>query len=179
MPRSAVDVFTAPPSTSIDDVLARMDAIADALPPTDGIACFNRLYRRTTENIRAFALAGKFADAAGLERLDVVFANLYFGGVAACLRGDAGAPRAWLPLVEQRAAPRVHPLQFAIAGMNAHINRDLAVALRDKFTEEQVLAKTKALEHASKSQGWHTCHGAPPTARDAYICEYMATWVLT
>jgi len=35
---------------------------------------------------------------------------------------------AWRPLFAQRADSRVHPVQFAVAGMNAHINHDLALA---------------------------------------------------
>ena len=37
--------------------------------------------------------------------------------------------RAWSPLFERRATAGIAPLQFAIAGMNAHINHDLALAL--------------------------------------------------
>ena len=38
-------------------------------------------------------------------------------------------PRAWAPLFEARAKPRIAPIQFALAGMNAHINHDLCLAL--------------------------------------------------
>jgi hypothetical protein len=38
-------------------------------------------------------------------------------------------PKAWAPLFEKRAVRGIAPLQFAIAGMNAHINHDLALAL--------------------------------------------------
>jgi hypothetical protein len=34
-----------------------------------------------------------------------------------------------MPLFEARGRPRIAPLQFALAGMNAHINRDLPFAL--------------------------------------------------
>lgn len=49
----------------------------------------------------------------------------------ACLEGRPEAPRAWLPLVEARERRTLAPLQFAIAGMNAHINRDLAPSIVD------------------------------------------------
>jgi hypothetical protein len=59
----------------------------------------------------------------------VVFANLYFEAVRASAAGPATVPRAWGALLERRSDPRVAPLQFALAGMNAHINRDLPVAV--------------------------------------------------
>jgi Family of unknown function (DUF5995) len=38
-------------------------------------------------------------------------------------------PKAWAPLFEARATSGIAPIQFALAGMNAHINRDLPIAL--------------------------------------------------
>jgi hypothetical protein len=60
--------------------------------------------------------------------LDVAFADLYFGAAAAAA-DLAAVPLAWRPLIEQRAAPGIEPVQFALAGMNAHINHDLPVAV--------------------------------------------------
>ena len=44
-------------------------------------------------------------------------------------------PRAWAPLFAARARTDIAPLQFALAGMNAHINRDLPVGLAGAFTQ--------------------------------------------
>jgi hypothetical protein len=63
-----------------------------------------------------------------MTHLDVAFASLYFA--AADAAGDpAAVPLAWRPLVEQRANAGIEPVQFALAGMNAHINHDLPLAL--------------------------------------------------
>src|SRR5207248_7182331 len=70
-----------------------------------------------------------FRDPAFLARLDVVFAGLFFNAFDAALADPAHLPRAWAPLVEARSARGIAPLQFALAGMSAHINRDLPVAL--------------------------------------------------
>lgn len=121
------------PVATIPDVLALMARIDAILPHDDGIACFNRLYRRTTENVLSAIETGAFADPAAIARLDVVFANFYFGGVYECLVTPAVAPRAWLPLVEARRDGEIAPIQFALAGMNAHINRDLAPSLVETF----------------------------------------------
>lgn len=113
----------------IKAVAARMQALAESLPPQDGVRRFNELYLAVTlEVARAEAESAAFEDAPFMSRLDVIFADLYFAAVQ-----DDGAGRsvgrAWSPLFERRAAPGVAPLQFAIAGMNAHINHDLALAL--------------------------------------------------
>lgn len=109
-----------------------MKKIQSLLDPRDGLACFNRLYQRTTENILATVERGGFADPGALARLDVVFANAYFSGISACLLTPQLAPRAWLPLMEARKK-KLAPIQFALAGMNAHINRDLAPSLAEAF----------------------------------------------
>jgi hypothetical protein len=63
-----------------------------------------------------------------MTHLDVAFAGLYFGAADAA-SDPAAVPLAWRPLVEQRANTGIEPVQFALAGMNAHINHDLPLAL--------------------------------------------------
>ena len=103
-----------------------MRGLDATLPPADGVAWFNKLYLAVTEAVAAELGRGAFEDARFTERLDVVFAGLYL----AALDADPGrAPRAWVALFEARRRPRLLPIQFALAGMNAHINRDLPLAL--------------------------------------------------
>lgn len=116
-----------PPPASIDEVLDRMQQIDAALPPRDGVACFNRLYRHMTVEVREAVRDAAFEDNRFLERLDVLFAIRYLDALAR--QGTPGAPRAWQPLFEARSRAGVAPLQFALAGMNAHINFDLALSL--------------------------------------------------
>lgn len=66
-----------------------------------------------------------FEDPAFLATLDVVFANLYFAALAAALDDVDAAPAAWRPLLLQRHDAGIARIQFALAGMSAHINRDL------------------------------------------------------
>ena len=63
-----------------------------------------------------------------MTQLDVAFANLYFAA-AGTAGTPAAAPLAWRPLIEQRAVAGIEPVQFALAGMNAHINHDLPIAM--------------------------------------------------
>lgn len=105
------------------EAIARLRALETSR--TDGVACFARLYREVTEGVGAELTAGRFASSAFLERLDVRFAGLFFSALDAFEGDPRSAPRAWVPLFAQRARRGVAPLQFALAGMNAHINRDL------------------------------------------------------
>jgi hypothetical protein len=122
---STTSIVSRRPAKTIAEVLDRLRAIDASLPAGDGVAWFTKLYLRVTEAVEA-----QIAEAHGLRnpeffsRLDVVFANLYFDALR-----RATAPRAWEPLFEARAARGIAPIQFALAGMNAHINRDLPVAL--------------------------------------------------
>ena len=75
----------------------------------------------------------KFNDAAFLTKLDVVFANLYFSALAAASTDIGAAPSAWRPLLQARNTPGIARIQFALAGMNAHINRDLPDGIVQSF----------------------------------------------
>jgi len=122
-------VSAAPAPASVPDAIARMRAIDAALPTRDGIAWFTKLYLSVTEAVNEELPRATFGDPRFMARLDVAFANLYFAALKAFLADPATAPRAWVPLFTCRRRRRVAPLQFAFAGMNAHINRDLPVAL--------------------------------------------------
>ena len=116
------------PVTSVTEAMARMEAIGAALPAGDGLACFNRMYLEVSRALGADLGQGFFADPAFMARLDVTFANLYFAAAEAA-GTPAAVPAAWRPLAELRGAAGVEPIQFALAGMNAHINHDLPVAV--------------------------------------------------
>jgi hypothetical protein len=107
-----------------------MEMIAASLPENDGLACFNRMYLEVTQLVDAKLDAQFFADPAFMNTLDVTFANLYFDAVNAAAR-PAAQPLAWQPLIGQRASPGIEPVQFALAGMNAHISHDLPLAVVD------------------------------------------------
>ena len=113
---------------TVDEVVARLEAIDGELDALDGVACFNRMYLTVTRLVRDRLGAEFFADPAAMHILDVTFANLYLAAVDADRFGDRVSP-AWKPLFARRADGSIASIQFAIAGMNAHINHDLAVAV--------------------------------------------------
>ena len=116
------------PVTSVAEAIARMEAIVAATPADDGLACFNRMYLAVTQTVNSELGQGFFADPGFMTTLDVVFANFYFAAADAASE-PATVPLAWRPLIEQRATAGIEPIQFALAGMNAHINHDLPVAV--------------------------------------------------
>ena len=125
----ALPALPSRPATSIAEVIDRMVTIGAALPVTDGVACFNRLYLIVTSEIEARIGRGFYRDPAFIAHLDVVFANLYFAAIDDWNRNRRAVPRSWAVLVRRRQDDDLAPLQFALAGMNAHINRDLPIAV--------------------------------------------------
>jgi hypothetical protein len=130
-PRSQTleQVVGARPATTIPEVVERLHAIDSALPAADGVSWFTKLYLAVTEAVGEAVVPGGFRDPAFLAQLDVAFANLFFDALQRATRDPGSTPKAWAPLIEARAERGIAPIQFALAGMNAHINRDLAVAL--------------------------------------------------
>jgi hypothetical protein len=117
------------PGPTIADVVARMDALSARWPASDGVRAFNEMYLETTRQVAASLADRTFADREFIDRLDVRFADLYFDALEAHERDPQSAPRCWAALIEARDRPGTNPLQFALAGMNAHISYDLPRAL--------------------------------------------------
>ena len=128
--QALIQIVSGPEATSVDEVLAKMKQIDGALPDNDGLKWFNRLYMMVTEEVD-LRPAATWKDAVWLDRLDVVFAGLYFKAVASYVSKSADAPNAWDALMQARFRPGIDRIQFALAGMNAHINHDLALALNE------------------------------------------------
>jgi hypothetical protein len=116
------------PVTTIAEAIKRMEEIDAALPASDGLACFNRMYLDVTRQVNAQLEGNFYTDPEFMAELDVVFANLYFEAADAAADPKA-VPQAWRPLIERRSDPEIEEIQFALAGMNAHINHDLPEAV--------------------------------------------------
>lgn len=127
--------WTAP--GDVADVVARMRALAAVLPTADGVAVFNRVYLAVTEEVTRGLAEGRFPDGPEAARLAVLFAGRYLaaveGGAAGGAAGALGpaVPACWRPLLRARADQDLHPLQFALAGITAHVGHDLALAVVD------------------------------------------------
>lgn len=132
----ATTPLNGPPVTSLAEAVGRMAAIRDALPARNGLANFNVVYLDVTTEVAARIGAAFFADDDFMTRFDVGFVNRYLDAVRAWTDGGAG-PRSWRALLENQVDRDIHPAQFAIAGMNAHINYDLPFALLAVCRERQ------------------------------------------
>lgn len=117
------------PVSTIEDVVLIMHGIDELLPGNDGLKWFNLLYLKVTEAVLAQTIGHTFGDPQWLTRLDLVFAGLYFQAIRNWVSSPASAPKCWRVLLDARSKPRVQRVQFAICGMNAHINHDLQFAI--------------------------------------------------
>jgi hypothetical protein len=117
-------------TTPVDAVISRMRALDATLPGRDGVAVFNRVYLAVTEAVDRRIDSGGFTDARAAITLDVRFAERYLAAVDA-VADERRPPACWRPLFQMRRHPGVRPLQFALAGINAHSGHDLALAVVD------------------------------------------------
>lgn len=121
-------VSAAPQPNTISGVVTLMTGIDNLLPDNDGLKWFNKLYLKVTQAIDQQSPTN-WSDSVWLTRLDVVFAGFYFNAIAQFLNEVPTTPHAWDAILETRNKPDIERIQFALAGMNAHINHDLALAL--------------------------------------------------
>lgn len=136
------------PVHGVDALVRRMRALDADWPERDGVAVFNRVYLAVTEEVDRRLDSGHFADTRAAMTLDVRFAERYLAVVEAVAQerppvsrhppskeGPSGSPprlpACWRPLFQLRRHPGIRPLQFALAGINAHIGHDLALAVVD------------------------------------------------
>ncbi|AXT84909.1 hypothetical protein C6I20_06705 [Aeromicrobium sp. A1-2] len=160
-------------SETIDDVLERMDQIDKSLPSADGIATFNRMYQHVTELVAESVDSRLFLAGEFLERLDVHFANLYFSAYAASLDGSE-IPRAWAPLFQARNKPDTVPIQFALAGMNAHISHDLPLAVVSTCRELVVVPSEGTPQHTDYTTTNELLAEAAETIKEWFMTGSLA-----
>jgi len=142
-----ITITSGPSPTSIADVLVLMQRINSLLPTGDGLKWFNLLYMMVTQKVDSSPPPGGWKDSAWLTRLDVVFAQFYFSAISNWLTSPAGVASSWQALFEARYRPGIERIQFALAGMNAHINHDLALALLHTDSELNLIPSETSPEH--------------------------------
>jgi hypothetical protein len=109
--------------------LERLRALEGSLPVSDGAKWFTRLYAEATETVVALVEEDRFHDGEFMGGLVVEYVGMYLEALRRWADSADGRPRAWAPLFAARRSELVAPIQFALAGMNAHVNRDLAIGL--------------------------------------------------
>jgi len=129
------------------NVLQEIDVILDG--SLDGLKWFNSLYLQVTLAVQKRVNSGEFDTPQGttfIAALDVVFANFYLSALRNWLAG-AEAPQSWAVLFEQRSNRSLARIQFALAGVNAHINRDLPVAVAETCAKENITPSHTSAEY--------------------------------
>jgi hypothetical protein len=89
------------------------------------------------------------------------------------LSNRANVPSSWKALFEARFRPGIERIQFALAGMNAHINHDLALALLQTDSELNLLPGKTSPEHDDYEHVNGILEAVLPQA-----LEFLATGVL-
>jgi hypothetical protein len=119
---------------TIPDVLQILGDIESICTDGDGLKWFNWLYLQVTQAVEARvsiidpADSARFANPGWIAALDVTFARYYFAAIQSSQSG-AATPGCWQALFAVRNQPEIARIQFALAGMNAHINHDLPQAV--------------------------------------------------
>jgi len=116
------------PAHNVAEVLNGMHSMEALLSDHDGLKWFHWLYRRVTEAVADRIADAGFSNLEWLSELDVQFANLYFDALRKYLSGER-ASGCWRAVFGRRNDAAIARVQFAIAGINAHINHDLSIAL--------------------------------------------------
>jgi hypothetical protein len=126
-----LDIVTKPLNTA-RDIATRMSELERALPQGDGVRWFCTVHKAMSKTVARNVGTNGFEDPKALECLDIRLVSRFFKEVAAGELGSDHVRPAWRPLFECRSeTDKVHPLQFVMAGINAHISYDLACSVTD------------------------------------------------
>lgn len=113
---------------TISDVVRILHSIDATCVDTDGLKWFNWLYLQVTEAVATRTSAISLTDPAWIVELDVQFARLYLSAADKWFRKQA-PPDCWRVMLERRNQSAIARIQFALSGVNAHINHDLPQAI--------------------------------------------------
>jgi hypothetical protein len=159
----ALELVNGPELFTIADVVERMEKLDAVLAAHDGLKWFNRMYLMVTKQVDLNPPGGAWRSPAWLTRLDVIFAGQYFSALADFFAGRPVAA-AWKALFEARSRSGIDRIQFALAGMNAHINHDLALALVATDADLDVVPAAGGPEFADYQSINDLLHAMMPSA---------------
>lgn len=111
--------------TVIRTMKARLRPLANSCSDR---AIFGLAYLRVTENVRDANRHGWFKDPHWLNRLDALFANMYFTTTDRYVHGKS-VPPAWRVALDDTTHQKLTGLGDFMINMNAHINNDFPRAL--------------------------------------------------
>jgi hypothetical protein len=109
--------------------LDRIAQYAAGLGEDDGVRVFLDVYLAVTTAVLVDAPPDTFEDPTFLYELGAHASRALVAALDDDAAGRRPAAHAWRPLFAARDADRIAKLQFALAGMNAHINHDLPLGV--------------------------------------------------
>jgi hypothetical protein len=171
---------------TIEAVATALDGVQKRLPPTDGVKWFAWLYADVTRALVRLFHDGQMESPKFMGDLVIRFGNTFLDSVA----HPPKAPRAWRPLFERRHDADVAPLQFATAGLNAHVGSELPVGLADEAQKLGVDLAADGAEHRDWQKVNSTIAAVEPGAKKYLLTgavkeldtvfgnvdDLMATW---
>lgn len=112
--------------------MTAMTSLSKELAGTDlaNLDAFNKTYYVITKNVVSTLETGHFADDETMVRFDIRFAEYYFEALARYLEGDH-ITHAWQRLFDACRNDTLYQFQFMALGVNAHVNHDIPLALKD------------------------------------------------
>jgi Family of unknown function (DUF5995) len=146
---------------TVKEVADELKRIERELPRTDGVKWFAWLYADVTRAMVKLFDDGQLEAPEFMADLVVRFGGAFAASVA---RPQSAAP-AWRPLFERRHDRRVAPLQFAIAGFNAHVGAELPVGLAAVAQERSIDLNDARAEHADWTKVNSTVAAVEPAAK--------------
>jgi uncharacterized protein DUF5995 len=154
---------------TVNDVAAELDRVQRELSPRDGVKWFAWLYADVTRALVGLFDRGELETPEFMGELVIRFGD----GFVASVADPAVAPAAWRPLFERRHDRRVAPLQFAIAGLNAHVGAELPVGLADIAQQQGIDLADGGAEHRDWDRVNGTIAAVEPEAK-----RYLLTGAL-
>jgi hypothetical protein len=116
-------------AVSIDEIIKELESIiAEAIATGNRAGYFAALYHKVTCKVKEGIVAGEFEDGQRMEQLDVVFATRYITAYHNWQQNKT-VSASWKIAFDIFSKPSRLILQHLLAGMNAHINLDLGVAV--------------------------------------------------
>jgi hypothetical protein len=153
---------------SYAEIAGRLRALEAELDAQDGLVWFNRWYAALTAALIEGSRRHRFVEPGFVERLECHAADRYFAALSAHLTDPGSGPSCWEPLLQARSLPGLLPVQHAIAGINAHVNHDLPLALVSTFAERDEAPAGESPAHVDYSRVGSTV--------DRVLCD-AAAWL--
>jgi hypothetical protein len=132
LPPVPVSLPPIPPVTTIDQVVDAIEGIiAWSIANESRLGYFAALYKRITIAIRTAIAQNKFQDGPRMQLFDVTFASRYFAALNGYFHPGAfpQPSHCWRVAFDGATHPEPLIVQHMLAGVNAHIDLDLGIAV--------------------------------------------------